>query len=64
MVVLGLAGLGAVATGGPYQFVRHPGYVGQILFELATPIMLSSWWALIPGGFATLFFCRTDGARR
>ena len=39
-----------VATGGPYQFVRHPGYVGTILFELAVPAMLGSWWALIRGG--------------
>jgi protein-S-isoprenylcysteine O-methyltransferase Ste14 len=46
----------AVASGGPYQFVRHPGYVGTILFELFTPIMLASWWALIPGGLATLLF--------
>jgi protein-S-isoprenylcysteine O-methyltransferase Ste14 len=45
-----------VATGGPYRFVRHPGYAGTILFELATPILLGSWWALIPGGFAALFF--------
>ncbi len=45
-----------VATGGPYQYLRHPGYAGAILFELATPIMLGSWWALIPGGFAALFF--------
>jgi len=45
-----------VATGGPYQFVRHPGYVGTILFELATPIMLGSWWALIPGGLSALLF--------
>lgn len=45
-----------VATGGPYRVVRHPGYVGEILFELATPIMLGSWWALIPGGLAALFF--------
>jgi protein-S-isoprenylcysteine O-methyltransferase Ste14 len=50
----------AVATGGPYQFVRHPSYVGTILFELATPIMLGSWWALIPGGLdAILFVIRT-----
>lgn len=39
----------AVATGGPYRFVRHPAYVGTIAFELATPIMLGSLWALIPG---------------
>ncbi len=39
----------AVATGGPYRYVRHPGYTGSIAFELATPIMLGSLWALIPG---------------
>jgi len=49
-----------VATGGPYRYVRHPSYVGTILFELATPIMLGSWWALIPGGLdAILFAVRT-----
>ena len=46
----------AVATGGPYRYVRHPGYIGTIAFELATPIMLSSLWALIPGGLAALLF--------
>jgi protein-S-isoprenylcysteine O-methyltransferase Ste14 len=44
----------AVVTGGPYQFVRHPGYVGTIAFELATPIMLGSLWALIAGVLAAL----------
>ena len=39
----------AVATGGPYRFVRHPGYSGTILSELAIPIVLASWWALILG---------------
>jgi protein-S-isoprenylcysteine O-methyltransferase Ste14 len=38
----------AVATGGPYRYVRHPGYVGAILYQLATPFLLGSWWALIP----------------
>jgi protein-S-isoprenylcysteine O-methyltransferase Ste14 len=37
-----------VQTGGPYQFVRHPGYVGAILYQLATPFLLGSCWALIP----------------
>ena len=46
----------AVATGGPYRFVRHPGYVGAILFNLAVPLMLGSWWALIPGGAAAMFY--------
>lgn len=35
-------------TGGPYHFVRHPGYAGMSLFTLATPFVLGSWWALIP----------------
>lgn len=43
-----------VATEGPYYYMRHPGYVGSIIFELATPIMLGSLWALIPGGLAAL----------
>jgi protein-S-isoprenylcysteine O-methyltransferase Ste14 len=37
-----------VATGGPYRFVRHPGYAGALLFELLAPIALGSWWAVIP----------------
>ena len=30
----------SVATGGPYRFVRHPGYAGAILYNLATPLLL------------------------
>ena len=37
-----------VATAGPYQYVRHPGYVGAILIYLATPVALGSLWAMIP----------------
>jgi len=39
-----------VATGGPYRYVRHPGYVAYIAFSLATPLALGSLWALIPAG--------------
>jgi protein-S-isoprenylcysteine O-methyltransferase Ste14 len=50
----------AVATGGPYHYVRHPAYVGAILYELAVPFLLASWWALIPGGLnAILLVLRT-----
>ena len=50
----------AVATGGPYRFVRHPGYVGAMLFTVAVPVMLGSWWALIPAGLAVpLYVLRT-----
>ncbi len=38
-----------VVTTGPYRFVRHPGYVGGVVANLATPLMLGSAWALIPG---------------
>lgn len=45
----------AVASGGPYRYIRHPGYLGSALFDLATPIALGSWWAFIPGCLAALF---------
>jgi protein-S-isoprenylcysteine O-methyltransferase Ste14 len=50
-----------VATGGPYRFVRHPAYIGSILYGLATPILLASWWALLLGLLnAVLFVVRTS----
>lgn len=50
----------AVATDGPYRLVRHPAYVGTILTELAVPVLLASWWALIPGAVnAVLLVLRT-----
>lgn len=49
-----------VATGGPYQYVRHPSYIGAILFEFTVPILLDSWWAFIPSLLgALLLFIRT-----
>lgn len=50
----------SVATGGPYRFVRHPGYVGSILCYLATPFLLGSPWAVLPAVFAsTVLIVRT-----
>lgn len=37
-----------VVTGGPYRWVRHPGYVGGVLAYAGTPLLLESWWALLP----------------
>jgi protein-S-isoprenylcysteine O-methyltransferase Ste14 len=49
-----------VARGGPYRFVRHPGYLGMVLFELAMPTLLDSGWALlVSGGCALLWTVRT-----
>ena len=51
----------AVASDGPYRYVRHPAYVGMILFELAMSTLLASWWALIAGGLcAILLILRTS----
>ena len=37
-----------VASGGPYRYVRHPGYLGALVFQMATPIALGSLWSFIP----------------
>jgi len=37
-----------VVTSGPYRFVRHPMYASNILFFPSIPLLLGSWWALIP----------------
>jgi protein-S-isoprenylcysteine O-methyltransferase Ste14 len=40
-----------VASGGPYRWMRHPGYVGMVLFTLGTPALLGTpvagWMAWI-----------------
>ena len=49
-----------VATGGPYRFVRHPGYVAFILMGFALPLGVGSAWALLPAGLnAALIVVRT-----
>ena len=37
-----------VVEGGPYCFIRHPGYAGMSAFTLLTPLILSSYWAFVP----------------
>jgi protein-S-isoprenylcysteine O-methyltransferase Ste14 len=49
-----------VVTSGPYRYVRHPAYVGMILFDLAMSTLLASWMAIIAGGLcAILIILRT-----
>ena len=49
-----------VASEGPYRYVRHPGYAGAILAQLATPFLLGSAWAMIPSAAsAVLYVVRT-----
>jgi protein-S-isoprenylcysteine O-methyltransferase Ste14 len=48
-------------TAGPYRYVRHPGYLGMIVSALMIPLVLASWWALIPAGIgAALVILRTS----
>jgi protein-S-isoprenylcysteine O-methyltransferase Ste14 len=50
----------AVASGGPYRVVRHPGYVGYITASFATALALGSLWALVPAAITLgLFVVRT-----
>jgi protein-S-isoprenylcysteine O-methyltransferase Ste14 len=50
----------SVATGGPYRYIRHPGYSGYIVSTLATPLILGSLWGLIPASITgCLFVLRT-----
>jgi protein-S-isoprenylcysteine O-methyltransferase Ste14 len=50
----------SVTSSGPYRYVRHPGYIGAILSQLATPFLLGSPWALIPSvASGVLFVVRT-----
>ena len=37
-----------VCSNGPYRFIRHPGYLGGIIFTIATPFLLGSFWGLVP----------------
>jgi len=47
-------------TSGPYRFVRHPGYVGMIVGNFATCVVLGSLWSLIPAAaYTALIVVRT-----
>jgi protein-S-isoprenylcysteine O-methyltransferase Ste14 len=37
----------AVVTTGLYGFVRHPLYSSAIMFNVAMPLLLGSWWGLV-----------------
>ena len=43
-----------VAMGGPYKYIRHPGYVGFIVMVLATPLSLGTLYALLMSGITTI----------
>jgi protein-S-isoprenylcysteine O-methyltransferase Ste14 len=43
-----------VVTDGPYAYIRHPMYSAGILMWFGIPLVLGSFWAMIPGGLAAL----------
>jgi len=50
-----------VISSGPYHYVRHPGYASSLLGNMALPLLLGSWWALLPAaGVIGLTFLRTS----
>ena len=49
-----------VISGGPYGWVRHPGYLGNLVASLGMPLLLDSAWAFIPViVFGVFFVIRT-----
>ena len=49
-----------VCSVGPYKYIRHPGYLGMLIYYLAAPIFLGSFWAMVPAAATmTLFVIRT-----
>jgi protein-S-isoprenylcysteine O-methyltransferase Ste14 len=54
-----------VVTGGAYQWIRHPMYLGVIVSAVSIPLVLGSYWALVPGVLVVLVIvyrtAREDG---
>ena len=47
-------------TAGPYQYLRHPGYLGIMGGPMFASLALGSWWALLPtAGIVFLIVRRT-----
>ncbi|NVM04281.1 MAG: isoprenylcysteine carboxylmethyltransferase family protein [Candidatus Helarchaeota archaeon] len=43
-----------VVSTGPYKIVRHPGYLATILWAIAVPFILGSFYGLIPAGISII----------
>jgi protein-S-isoprenylcysteine O-methyltransferase Ste14 len=44
----------SVTSRGPYQYVRHPGYLAAFILWPVTGLMVESWWAGVPGLLAAI----------
>lgn len=45
-----------VISEGPYRLVRHPGYLGAILWAIGIPMILGSFYGYIPSVVAIILF--------
>jgi len=45
-----------VVDKGTYKYIRHPGYLGMIIYHLSTPLILGSFWALLPATLVVILF--------
>jgi len=43
-----------VCDTGPYRYIRHPGYAGNVLSSFLIAFLLDSWWVMIPAGIALI----------
>ena len=43
-----------VCDTGPYRFIRHPGYSGNVFSSFCVGLLLDSWWVMIPAVIALI----------
>jgi protein-S-isoprenylcysteine O-methyltransferase Ste14 len=54
-----------VIRGGPYRWLRHPGYLGMIVAAACSGPALGSWWSMLPvAGYVLVILCRTAAEDR
>ena len=50
-----------VITSGPYKLIRHPGYLGGILWAMSVPMILGSVYGFIPSIVGIIIFIIRTG---
>jgi len=43
-----------VCDTGPYRYIRHPGYAGNVFSSFLIAFLLDSWWVMIPAVIALI----------
>jgi len=43
-----------VCDTGPYRYIRHPGYSGNVISSFFVGLLLDSWWVMIPAVIALI----------